>query len=579
MSYLLELLGKGLESPLMSLVLPFSGPLSNEEVQLLSETIKDEPHHTANKLRLAIHHSQSGAIAMAEKTFGNILEANSNYAEVYLAWAAMYSSGNLLDKAIEKLQQGYKHCGNDSRILFGLGYCHERKGETDQALQFYQEGNSRKPYLRQIKERMAAVYLFQGEYGKAIEQCRTLQRTHPEDIWVHLVLGQLYLQTQQYLEAIAIFEKALTIEPDNFDSHADRIDALAKEGRIDEAIEHMHKIINEEQGDFPDSYVRLADLYSQLGDDAVAINNYQRALDMHPGFLEAAVKMGTQHMRMQRNYEAATMFNRAIEINDRVMTAYVGLALSYKYNNQPERATDTIELALALEPNTNLLFAEMNRLQMKVVMAQKEHAPESDFWPEPEHEHEHEHEHGCDKDHESESEDLLDIQLKRYQKSLERNPNQADLHYYYSLLLRSKGKSGAALEHLQNALATNPSYQQARIKAGLNLYESNQIEAAYDQLAQALLLDEEYCNLHYKLGLMYCDRLQFALAVEHFESAIEAEHTEANIQSNLTLALQNMGLIDRAAAYWRAVCELDPQSKLAFQAQRSVVHLKLWSNK
>jgi len=569
MSYLLELLGKGLEAPLMSLVLPFSGPLSNEEVQLLNETIKDEPHHTANKLRLAIHHSQSGVTVMAEKIFSNILEANRNYAEVYLAWAAMYSSSNLLDKAIEKLQQGYEHCGNDSRILFGLGYCHERKGEIDQALRFYQEGNKCKPYLRQIKERMAAVHLFRGEYDKAMEQCQTLLRAHPEDVWLYLVLGQFYLQTQQYLEAIAIFEKALTIEPDNFDGHNDQIDVLAREGRVDEAIEQMHQIINEEQGDFPDSYVRLADLYSQIGDDAVAINNYQRALDMHPGFLEAAVKMGTQHMRMQRNYEAATMFSRAIEINDRIMTAYVGLALSYKYNNQPERATDTLELALALEPNTNLLFAEMNRLQMKVVMAQKENTSESDVWQKP----------GEEADQSQETEDLLDMQFKRYQKALDQNPNQADLHYYYSLLLRSKGKAGLALEHLQNALTTNPSYQQARIKAGLNLYESNKPEAGYDQLAQALLLDEEYCNLHYKLGLMYCDKIQFALAVEHFESAIETEHAEANIQSNLTLALQNMGLIDRAAAYWRAVCELDPQSKLAFQAQRSVVHLKLWSNK
>jgi tetratricopeptide (TPR) repeat protein len=569
MSYLLELLGKGLDAPLMSLVLPFSGPLSNEEVQLLNETIKDEPHHTANKLRLAIHHSQSGATGIAEKIFSNILEAKPNYAEAYLAWAAMYSSSNLLDKAIEKLQQGREHCGNDSRILFGLGYCHERKGEIDEALRFYQEGNSCKPYLRQIKERMAAVHLFQGEYDKATEQCRTLLRAHPEDVWLYLVLGQFYLQTQQYLEAIAIFEKALTIEPDNFDGHNDQIDAFAKEGRVDEAIERMHQIINEEQGDFPDSYVRLADLYSQLGNDAVAINNYQRALDMYPGFLEAAVKMGTQHMRMQRNYEAATMFSRAIEINDRIITAYVGLALSYKYNNQPERAGDTLELALALEPNTNLLFAEMNRLQMKVAMAQKENTSESEVWQVAVEE----------QDQSPEAEELLDIQFKRYEKALEQNPNQADLHYYYSLLLRSKGKAGAALEHLQNALTTNPSYQQARIKAGLNLYESNKVEACYDQLAQALLLDEEYCNLHYKLGLMYCDRIQFALAVEHFESAIETKHAEANIQSNLALALQNMGLIDRAAAYWRAVCELDPQSKLAFQAQRSVVHLKLWSNK
>ena len=240
MSYLLELLGKGLESPLMSLVLPFSGPLSSEEVQLLNETIKDEPHHTANKLRLAIHHSQSGATELAEKTFSNILETNPDYAEGYLAWAAMYSSSNLLDKAIGKLQQGYERFGNDGRILFALGYCHERKGKTDEALRFYQEGICCRPYLRQIKERIAAVHLFRGEYDKAIEQCRTMQREHPEDVWVYLVLGEFYLQTQQYLEAIAVFEKALTIEPDNFDSHNDQIEAFAKEGRRSE--EHTSEL-------------------------------------------------------------------------------------------------------------------------------------------------------------------------------------------------------------------------------------------------------------------------------------------------------------------------------------------------
>jgi len=34
-----------------------------------------------------------------------------------------------------------------------------------------------------------------------------------------------------------------------------------------------------------------------------------------------------------------------------------------------------------------------------------------------------------------------------------------------------------------------------------------------------------------------------------------------------------MGLIDRANASWRAVCELEPQSTLAFQAQRELMTL------
>jgi hypothetical protein len=62
--------------------------------------------------------------------------------------------------------------------------------------------------------------------------------------------------------------------------------------------------------------------------------------------------------------------------------------------------------------------------------------------------------------------------------------------------------------------------------------------------------------------------------VEHFQNNIKEEADNPNIHANLTLALQNMGLVDRAAAAWRGVCELDPNSAMAFQAQRSIVSLK-----
>ena len=66
MSNLLELLGKGIESPFMDLVLPGCHPLTKDEAECLLKEVESNPGHTANKLRLAIHYAQSGSLEQSD---------------------------------------------------------------------------------------------------------------------------------------------------------------------------------------------------------------------------------------------------------------------------------------------------------------------------------------------------------------------------------------------------------------------------------------------------------------------------------------------------------------------------------
>jgi len=563
MSYLLELLGKGLQQPsLMSLVLPFSQPLSAEEVKLLNQSISSDPAHTANLLRLAVHYAQSGAQEQAEEILHKILQGQSHYIEAHLAWAALHASLGELDQAIEMLMQGYKTQKKDARLLFGLGYCHERKGDTGKALGFYQRACSCRPYLRKARQRLAAIYLVQQDYENVITQCLELQKQHPEDVWTYLALGQLYLHQQSYKLAIEQFERALTIEPDNFELRDDQVEALVKSDQIEAAIARLRQIMDE-QGEFADTFVRLGDLYSQLGDDHQAVGVYERALEIHPEYLEAAVKLGTQHLRMGRYYEAAGKFNQGVEINDRLIGAYVGLGVAQLLNepDKPEKARETFDLAAALMSNTRLLFAEMNRLQLKIAQTSprdhKLYDLSSALPPDPQ-----------------DQEDMIHIQMERYRSKLRQSPNHANIRYHYGLLLQTMGQPKEAIDHFQQALQINPSFFKAQIKLGLALREQNRLKKAEQQLREAFDLKHEYIDLHYKLSLMYCDKIKFALAVEHFETSLKGQGQQGDVQANLSLALQSMGLIDRAAAAWQAVCELEPQSTMAFQAQRSLTTLK-----
>ena len=118
------------------------------------------------------------------------------------------------------------------------------------------------------------------------------------------------------------------------------------------------------------------------------------------------------------------------------------------------------------------------------------------------------------------------------------------------------------------ALKINPAYAKARLKLALALREKKQTALALEMLQEILQINTEFVDLHYRLGLMYCDRLQFELAVEHFQFD-GSQPSQENVYENLHLALQNMGLVDRVGASWQALCELDPQSTMAFMSQRS----------
>lgn len=559
MGNLLELLGKGLESSFMELVIPGCHPLSKEEAAFLLKGVEANPAHTANKLRLAIHYGQSGSLEESDQLFLDLTKQVTPNTEIRLAWAASLFACGCADKAFEQLQQAHAQHPNDSRVLFGLGYYYERSCQLESAIDYYAQSATAKPYLRHARQRLAAIQLQDNHYDGAIEEYEQLLQEHPEDVSIYLFLGQMYLHIQDYQKAIESFERAITIEPDNFELHDDYIESLVKSGRVGEAIEQMHTLIDD-QGEFPDNYLRLADLYSSVGNDEAAVRHYERSLELHPGYLEAAVKLGTQHLRKGRYREAAANFNRAIEINDQLITAYVGLGIAQKCNCQNEDAADTLELASALEPNTNLLFAEMSRLQLKVALAQK---TKQNYFTVGE----------AQPDTQQEINDLLDLQIERHRQGLQDNPNHADLHYRYGLLLKGRGKTEEAIEHFRTALQINPSYLKARTKLGLALREVGRMDDGIEQLREALQIKPEYADLHYRLGLMYCDKMQFALAVEHFEIALHNNPQNVNVHANLALALQNMGLIDRANASWRAVCELEPQSTLAFQAQRELMTL------
>jgi tetratricopeptide (TPR) repeat protein len=276
------------------------------------------------------------------------------------------------------------------------------------------------------------------------------------------------------------------------------------------------------------------------------LESYTQAIELDPDYLEATIKIGVARLQEGDYAEAAQAFDRAIELNDRIVSAYTGLGVAQQALGQTEEAMASLEMAAQIEPNGTLLFSELARLQLRVSAAEnmnKYLSPQAI---------------GASPAGPSDQEvsGFVQRQIAKLQAALRQHPDHADWHYRLGLLLKSEGELSGAIDAFRHAVAINPHYLKALTKLALALREAGQLDGAIRTLKRAVEVDPQSIDLHYQLGLMFADKNEFSLALDRFECAVSQEPHNLDYLANVALALQEMGLVDRATAGWRTLCQV-----------------------
>jgi tetratricopeptide (TPR) repeat protein len=224
----------------------------------------------------------------------------------------------------------------------------------------------------------------------------------------------------------------------------------------------------------------------------------------------------------------------------------VGLGVARQALGQTEEALASFEAAAAVEPNSTVLFSEIARLQLKVSAAEQDRR-----YLDPPRIARHPHSPPADR-----FDRFLSTQVDALRQAVREHPGHADLHYRLGLLLRQENDLDGAIASFQRAVDINPHYFKALTKLGLALREAGQFERAVTILEKALAIDPETVDLHYQLGLIFADRNEFRLALERFQYAVAQEPDRLEYVANLALALQDIGLVERANASWQTFRDL-----------------------
>jgi len=528
---LLEILGRAITVNTAELIWHWL----NERRQAQADAKMPENPHLDHILDLMGH----GKFSEAREQVRLYLFSNPSCCSGRMAAAALLLQENSLKEAIQELNSIYMRQPSNTLALYALGHCYERLGHQAEAVEFYQDCIKFNGQLQLPAQRLAAIYFKDGRIPDAIAQYEPLKEYYPDDISTLVTLGHLYIATGEYPKAIATFNTAILIHPDNFVARDDVLEQHICDGQLQEALDRVEVLLTEEP-DRADLVAKQADIVGMMGGVSDAIALYQQALRICPDFLEVTIKLGTGYLKMHADQLAAQQFNKAIEINDEIVEAYMGLAAAQKLAGQEVEAMNTLSLASAIQPNTSFLFAETAKLILKAAL-------EANLLPAP-----------------TDGRTLEETIVAAHERQLARFPNNPDLHYRLGILHMNAAHLQEACDCFQTALRINPTFSRAATKLAVSLFEMGNAKDALALITPPQKYDSETLDLYYRTALLYCNRVKFASSVINLQRQID-QNQAPNVDpaTNISIVLQNLGLSDTIGLMWENLCQTAAHAAVA----------------
>ena len=525
MSKLLEIFGKGISVDTTEILWHW----------LNTVLAGNEVSEASNRLNPILDHLANRELVPAEDKLKLYLFDHPECVYGRMAAAVICLHHNQTEETIEQAQSIYLRQPSNTMALYLLGYCYERLGKIEQALEFYQDCIKFKSHLQLPRQRMAAIYLKEGRLDQVIRQYEQITTEHQDDISSLVLLGHLYITASKYENAIDTFNLAILSHPDNFlvNRQEDDIEALVNGGMFEQAMEKIQWLI-EQVGLMPDLMIRMADVYSQWEREGEAIACYENAIRIQPNSLEASIKLGTHYLRNQKFSLAAEQFNRAAEINDEIVDAYLGLVKAQNLSGEENEAAQTMSLAASIQQNSTLLYSESATLQFQSVLDQNTTPLAESDKPIV----------------------LIHDVIRAYQEQLKKHPGRPDVQYKYGILMMVENNLPMAISAFQNVLPLNPIHYRALNKLAICYFDDGRPEKAIKTLVGGDQSDASVFDMYYKTAILYCDRTAFSRAFKKLQMVKVTELNEhSEIQANIEIVLENLGLIDRAFANWKRLEE------------------------
>jgi Flp pilus assembly protein TadD len=162
----------------------------------------------------------------------------------------------------------------------------------------------------------------------------------------------------QYQQAVATWNQALELSPDDAKAHNSRGVALAATGGTADAAAEYRKAM-ELEPDYADSYSNLGILYAQSGDLEHSIPLLQKALELSPWDAKAYSNLGNALATAGRIEESISYSRKAVQLSPDDPEANANLGVGLARSGKLDEAIERFQKALTGAPDSAAIHANL----------------------------------------------------------------------------------------------------------------------------------------------------------------------------------------------------------------------------
>jgi tetratricopeptide (TPR) repeat protein len=175
---------------------------------------------------------------------------------------------------------------------------------------------------------MGVGNLDQGQFDQAIAQFQTAIQLDPNDAKAHYNLGLAYQKQDKLEEAAAAYQKAIQLDPDLADAHNNLGLIYYTEGKPEQAIAEYQEAIRINPNDGTAHY-NLALSYYHQGQLDQAITEYKETVRLNPDNADAHYNLGRAYYEQGKLDEAIVAWKENIRIEPADSMAHNNLGRTY----------------------------------------------------------------------------------------------------------------------------------------------------------------------------------------------------------------------------------------------------------
>jgi arylsulfatase A-like enzyme/tetratricopeptide (TPR) repeat protein len=203
----------------------------------------------------------------------------------------------------------------------------------------------------------AAADYNEGKIEQAKEKLASVIKESPQFIRAYGDLAKIHNDTGRAELAVEVLRQALRNNPKNQNIMSKLGIYLTEMNKNDEAIDILTQCIKGENID-PENYNYLGVAYYKKGNFKLALENYNKALEIDNNYASIFNNIGTLYLsdflrrKDERSYDTALKnFFKALELDPKLSSAYNGRGAAYMFKGKVQEAIKDWQAAIAIKPD------------------------------------------------------------------------------------------------------------------------------------------------------------------------------------------------------------------------------------